>query len=373
MTPQSCPKRPHLDFKAGVYFGLTCLCWVRTWSQLGSWGPPSGTCGPLWIPDASLRAAPIPCAVVLCNTKYQGVKNFTLVIRHLSSRVKFFCNHPKILYPHPLFLSFYLPPGRKIFLPNYPLTFFHPIPKMFFVTISSKNVLPQPTPKHFCHPTLNTFSTLPPSPTHIFSFCHLTLENFLPPHPPKIILSPPPPATTTFSEYFAFMRTWLHTWNNSQNFMRKLALNQWGKSTSHQNNRSESFLQLRDILTMLKIKQECIPVGCVPSAAVAVSGGGVCPGDLTTGVSAQGGGVCPGRGAVCPWGYLPAGCTPCPVDWMTGKARIGYWTQAQAYMSRSSAAAVPSWVITIGFDGWLATDRRLWKHYLSAATVGDGN
>ena len=37
-------------------------------------------------------------------------------------------------------------------------------------------------------------------------------------------------------------------------------------------------------------KQECIPVGCVPSAAVAVSGGeGVC-----LGVSAQGG-VCPGE------------------------------------------------------------------------------
>ena len=31
-------------------------------------------------------------------------------------------------------------------------------------------------------------------------------------------------------------------------------------------------------------KQECIPVGCVPSAAVAITGGGVCHG-----VSAQGG------------------------------------------------------------------------------------
>ena len=44
----------------------------------------------------------------------------------------------------------------------------------------------------------------------------------------------------------------------------------------------------------ISTKQECIPVGCVPSAAVAVGGGagclpgGVCPGD----VSAWGG-VCP--------------------------------------------------------------------------------
>ena len=58
-------------------------------------------------------------------------------------------------------------------------------------------------------------------------------------------------------------------------------------------------------------KQECIPVGCVPSAAVAVcrrclrgevSAGGVCP----EGVSAQRGclprgGVCP-AGGVCPGG-----------------------------------------------------------------------
>ena len=43
------------------------------------------------------------------------------------------------------------------------------------------------------------------------------------------------------------------------------------------------------------LEQECIPVGCVPSAAVAVSGGG----GVFPGVSAQGG--------VCLRGGLPSG------------------------------------------------------------------
>ena len=106
-------------------------------------------------------------------------------------------------------------------------------------------------------------------------------------------------------------------------------------------------------------KQECIPVGCVPSAAVAVCGergvmGCVCPGGVClVGVSAGGclpwgvcpGGVCPGvsaqesvclgvsvLGGVClvgicrgvclggclsreclPVGCLPGGCLPCPL------------------------------------------------------------
>ena len=68
-------------------------------------------------------------------------------------------------------------------------------------------------------------------------------------------------------------------------------------------------------------KQEWIPVGCVPSAAVAVCWGvgGVCPGE----------GVClPNRGV----GVCPGGSTPAPL-----------WT-----------------------------DRHLWKHNLSATTVPDG-
>ena len=60
------------------------------------------------------------------------------------------------------------------------------------------------------------------------------------------------------------------------------------------------------------IEQECIPVGCVPSAAVVISEGGRC---VPIGVFA--------------WG----GCTPPPL-----------WT-----------------------------DRHLWKHNLSATTVADGN
>ena len=46
-------------------------------------------------------------------------------------------------------------------------------------------------------------------------------------------------------------------------------------------------------------RQECIPVGCVPSAAVAVGEGvGVCPGDVPKGVHA---GIClPTGGGVCP-------------------------------------------------------------------------
>ena len=56
----------------------------------------------------------------------------------------------------------------------------------------------------------------------------------------------------------------------------------------------------------VKCKQECFPVGCVPSAAVAVRGvGGVC---LSLGwVPAQGWvGVCL-EGCVCPGGYLHRG------------------------------------------------------------------
>ena len=56
-----------------------------------------------------------------------------------------------------------------------------------------------------------------------------------------------------------------------------------------------------------KSKQECIPVGCVPSAAVAVGGsvclGGVCRGVSAWGVSARGG-VCPSVSSAC-WDTRP--------------------------------------------------------------------
>ena len=46
----------------------------------------------------------------------------------------------------------------------------------------------------------------------------------------------------------------------------------------------------------MSIQQECIPVGCVPSTAVAISGGGGClpaGGGPAQGVFACKGGVCP--------------------------------------------------------------------------------
>ena len=67
------------------------------------------------------------------------------------------------------------------------------------------------------------------------------------------------------------------------------------------------------------IKQENIPVGCVPSAAVAVLGRGVSTGSVSDrevcfpgGVSAWPGGVCQADGGVYPWGCLSRGwgCLP---------------------------------------------------------------
>ena len=66
-------------------------------------------------------------------------------------------------------------------------------------------------------------------------------------------------------------------------------------------------------------KQECIPVGCIPSAAVVVlwRGGvclrGVCPGEVSAQWGCLPGGCLPGGGVglgvsvwgVCPGGYLP--------------------------------------------------------------------
>ena len=68
------------------------------------------------------------------------------------------------------------------------------------------------------------------------------------------------------------------------------------------------------------VKQECIPVGCIPSAAVA-GGGGVSQHVLDRGVSAQTGCVCPGGvcsgvsvqgGGVCLEGVCPSACWDTP-------------------------------------------------------------
>ena len=101
----------------------------------------------------------------------------------------------------------------------------------------------------------------------------------------------------------------------------------------------ESNLEIR---TCYSNKQECIPLGCIPSAAVAISGGGV---------SAYGGvrpGGCLPRGCVCPGRCLPMGCV-C-LEGMCIPACNG----ADTPVNR-----VP--------------DTCLWKHYLSATTVSDGN
>ena len=79
-------------------------------------------------------------------------------------------------------------------------------------------------------------------------------------------------------------------------------------------------------------KQECIPVGCIPSGAVAVfggRGGGIC---LPAGVSVYGGCVCLG---VC----------------------LSMWVVSA--MGEGGYTPPPDRIL----------DTRLWKHYLSAATV----
>ena len=64
------------------------------------------------------------------------------------------------------------------------------------------------------------------------------------------------------------------------------------------------------LLCPRKKKQECIPVGCVPSSAMAVWGG-VCPSGCL-----PGGGVCSGKvcqGVFALRGVCPGGCTPHPL------------------------------------------------------------
>ena len=86
-------------------------------------------------------------------------------------------------------------------------------------------------------------------------------------------------------------------------------------------------------LVFAKFQQECIPIGCVPSAAVAVRGrclpggvsaqgsvcpwgclpqdvclGGVCLGGVCPGGVCPGGGVCPRGGCLPRGGVYPGGC-----------------------------------------------------------------
>ena len=91
--------------------------------------------------------------------------------------------------------------------------------------------------------------------------------------------------------------------------------------------------------------QDCIPVGCVPSAAVAVSEGGG---------SARGGGVLPrGRGG----GYLPRGCTTPHVDRMTDAcenitfSQLLLRTVTRMHFSRMRSIRLPSASRCIPFLG----------------------
>ena len=103
--------------------------------------------------------------------------------------------------------------------------------------------------------------------------------------------------------------------------------------------------------------QECIPVGCVPSTAVAICWGvfawgvSACQGEwLLRGVSASQG-VCPGRGFCLPG---------------TGVSSKGVsaWESvcARGYLPREGVNLPPPWTV-----------RHLWKDNLSATTVADGN
>ena len=100
-----------------------------------------------------------------------------------------------------------------------------------------------------------------------------------------------------------------------------------------------------DISLKTAWKQECIPVGYVPFAAVAVCwgrGGVVCPGREC--LPARGVFACQGGDVCLPEGCLPRGCLP-------------------------PGGCLPA---RVGVHLLLLTDRHPWKHNLSATTVADG-
>ena len=128
-----------------------------------------------------------------------------------------------------------------------------------------------------------------------------------------------------------------------------------------------------------KVQEEGIHVGCLPSAAVAVLGGGLPRG----GVSVRGclhGGVCPG--GVCLWVCTQVGGWGCPPS--------GGGVYPVEGVSTSGGGVHPVQGVSTQWRGCLPrgcmppqnqrqttppcrqNDRLLWKHYLSATTVADG-
>ena len=90
-------------------------------------------------------------------------------------------------------------------------------------------------------------------------------------------------------------------------------------------------------------QQENIPIGCVPSSAVAVGGGVVCPGVSARRRCLPGGGVCPEE--------VPArGCLP------------GRGVSAQGGVSQHALRQTPPPVDRI-------LDTHLWKYYLAATSL----
>ena len=109
-------------------------------------------------------------------------------------------------------------------------------------------------------------------------------------------------------------------------------------------------------LNRFTISQECIPVGCVPSATVAFSGGvclgGVCPGRCLP----REGGVYPG--GVCPRCLPRGGClrggleyTP-PVNRMTDRCKNITFPQLRLWTVQIFITSL-FWIFPYYYLGWL--------------------
>ena len=107
------------------------------------------------------------------------------------------------------------------------------------------------------------------------------------------------------------------------------------------------------------LQQECIPVGCVPSAAVAGRGG---EGEVSArGCLAWWGRELSGQGAVYPRGVCPGGEWGCLDRGMSGQGVSVQRVSAKRGVSQHALGQRPP------VDRIL--DTHLWKHYLSATTL----